>query len=122
MNKARHTATATQRAEQVLRDALDALRDAQDVAGAEMALSNSGELFPQDFVMRLVNGANPVLLYRQHRGLTQARLAERADVRPATISDLETGKTSVEQSSVATMHRIAAALGVDVEDLLPQPE
>ncbi len=49
------------------------------------------------------------------RGLRQSELAELADVRQATISDLENGKPG----RVGTVKRIADALGIMPGDLLP---
>jgi transcriptional regulator with XRE-family HTH domain len=53
---------------------------------------------------------------RDTAGLTQAQLAERADVRQATISELETGKTR--RVDLDVLDRLCGALGVDPGDLL----
>lgn len=49
------------------------------------------------------------------RGLTQAALAERAGVNRVTVAAIETGR---KQGSVATLHKLADALGVAVDDLV----
>lgn len=64
---------------------------------------------------------------RIERDLTQEVLAEMAGTSPTTISNLESGK--IKNPQYRTMRRIAAALGVDVEELIapkapsrPSPE
>ena len=48
-------------------------------------------------------------------GLTQQQLSEAADVRQATISDIERGEI---EPTVATLKKLAAALNVEVGDLI----
>jgi hypothetical protein len=38
------------------------------------------ELIPSEMVMRMVAGDSPVRVWREHRGLTMAALAERAGI------------------------------------------
>lgn len=52
---------------------------------------------------------------REATGLSLRALARTLDVSPATLSELETGKTRM---TVERLHRIAATLGRSVEDLL----
>jgi len=47
---------------------------------------------------------------REHRALTQAELAERAGVMPATISRLENGQ---QRAYPSTVRKLAKALGVE---------
>ena len=51
---------------------------------------------------------------RINAGLTQAELAEKAEMRVATISSLENGKS---QAREATLSRLAEVLGINVEEL-----
>ena len=53
---------------------------------------------------------------RRHRGLTQAELAEVADVASETISRLERGAA---MPSLTRLNDIATALGTELRDLLP---
>lgn len=79
------------------------------------ALANGAEeLVPQEFANRLINGENPLRVYRDLRGLTQAELAQRAQVNRVSIAEIETGR---KQGSVATLRKLAQALGVLIEDL-----
>lgn len=52
--------------------------------------------------------------YRLTAGLTQVELAEKADIRVATISSLENGKS---QPHSATLNKLASALNIDPENL-----
>lgn len=53
---------------------------------------------------------------RQRAGLTQEQLADKAGVRQATISELETGKTARMEFDV--LDRLCRALGVEPGQLL----
>lgn len=53
---------------------------------------------------------------RRYRKLTQAELAEIADVTPETISRLERGAA---MPSLTRLSEIASALGVELRDLFP---
>jgi transcriptional regulator with XRE-family HTH domain len=56
---------------------------------------------------------------RTERGLSQAKLAVRADMDPATLNRLEQGKGN---PNLRTLERVADALGVEVADLLGKGE
>lgn len=53
---------------------------------------------------------------RESAGLTQSQLAEKSDVRQATISELETGK--IRRVDLSVLDRLCGALGVEPGDLL----
>ena len=55
---------------------------------------------------------------REAAGLTQAELAEKADVRQATISDMETGKRR--SIDLILLDRICRVLGVEAGSLFEQ--
>ncbi|MGH8554338.1 MAG: helix-turn-helix domain-containing protein [Gammaproteobacteria bacterium] len=73
------------------------------------------ELLPADIVHRLVEGENPMLVWREYRGLTQGQLAGAAGVRQSYITMLERGER---QGSVTKLRAIARILKVGVDDLL----
>ncbi len=52
---------------------------------------------------------------REARGLSQTKLAARADLNPATVNQIERGKR---EASPATLHKLAEALGVSLYELL----
>jgi DNA-binding XRE family transcriptional regulator len=74
------------------------------------------ELLPAEMVKRiLVEGDNPVRVWREHRKMTAKALAEKARVAQSYISQIESGKRD---GTVETMRKIAAALGIGIDDLI----
>ena len=87
---------------------------AYDTASSMLA-NGDEELIPAEFVNRLLNGDNPLKVYREIRGHTQAQLAKISDVNRTTIGEIEIGR---KQGSVATLGRLANALNVTIDDLV----
>jgi DNA-binding XRE family transcriptional regulator len=98
-----------------LRAAAEDLADLQAYDRAIAALAaGEDEMIPAEYVNRLLNGDSPLRVYRDLRGMTQAALAERSGVNRVTVAEIETGR---KQGSVATLRKLAGALGVTVDDL-----
>jgi len=94
---------------------IDAADEAQDMA--DLRARRDEPSLPLDVAMAMVKGeVHPVEAWRKEHGMTQAQLAEKADVRTATISDIESGKS---RGRFDVMQRIASALGVGLDDLAP---
>ncbi len=98
--------------------------DAEDLRAAEQAAAElaagKDELIPGEVVERLLSGeVHPLRVWREYRGLSQEALAERAGVGASYISQIEAGRR---EGSVRVLRRIAATLGVSVDDLLPQDD
>ena len=95
------------------------LEDAQDVRAARdfEALEARGdvEFLPWDMAKRLRRGENPVALWREHRGMSQKALAAQAQMTGAQLSEIENGKKT---GSVATLQKLARALGVTIDELV----
>ena len=64
-------------------------------------------------IHRHILGQN-VRLYRKLAGLTQEKLAEKANLTPTYLSDVERGRENISVDAVA---RIAKAVGVELEDV-----
>jgi mRNA interferase RelE/StbE len=98
-----------------LRAAAEDLADLQAYDRARAALeAGEEELIPAEHAARLLDGENPLRVYRDLRGLTQAALAQSAGINRVTVAEIETGR---KQGSVATLRALAEALGVTVDDL-----
>ena len=96
--------------------AAEDLADLKAYDTASIMLANGDEeLIPAEFVNRLLNGDNPLKVYREIRGHTQAQLAKISDVNRTTIGEIEIGR---KQGSVATLGRLANALNVTIDDLV----
>ena len=76
--------------------------------------ANPQEGVPHAFVVRLIDGENPVSVYRDWRGLSQSELARKAGVNRTQIADIEAGRKT---GSVATLKKLAEALRVTIDDL-----
>ncbi len=92
---------------------IDAADEAQDLA--DLRARRDEPSLPLDVAMAMIKGEiHPVEAWRKELGLTQAQLAEKTGVRPATISDIESGKS---RGRMDVMQRIAEALGLGLDDL-----
>ena len=69
---------------------------------------------PHAVVSAVVDGAVPMLAWREHLRLTQAEVATRMGVTQAAYAQME----AVKRPRKATLAKIASALGLDIEQLL----
>ena len=74
------------------------------------------ELVPEAVAHRLIDGEPPLQVWREHRGLSQSGLARAADTSRIQIVDIEAGRRT---GSVHTLRRLADALGIGLDDLVP---
>jgi DNA-binding XRE family transcriptional regulator len=100
---------------------VDLAEDARDIRDAEEALAEiaagSVELLTQAEVQALLAAASPIAFWRKRRGVTQAALAKEAGISQAYLAQIEAAKRT---GGVQLYRRLAKALGVDIEDLLPE--
>jgi len=71
---------------------------------------------PAAVAHRIAEGANPVRVWREDRGLKAVALARAAGISPAYLSEIETGK---KDGTFRTMASIARVLNVSLDDLAP---
>lgn len=91
------------------------LEDLEDIAAARK--TEDDERWPHDVVVRLMSGVDsPLRVIREHRGLTQAALAEAAGLKQGYLSELESGRKA---GSPQALRALARVLRVDVDDLSP---
>ena len=94
--------------------------DRSTLDAAKRALENGeDEILPAEMVDRLLDGENPLKVWRGFRGFTQRQLAERAGITTAHVSQIEGGKR---EASVKVLRKLADALDVDLDDLVPRAE
>jgi ribosome-binding protein aMBF1 (putative translation factor) len=72
------------------------------------------EKIPVAMVKRLIEGENPVLLWREHRGISGKDLASKASISAAFVSRIERQQR---RASPHVMQQLANALGVEISDL-----
>ena len=92
---------------------LQDLHDCQDFE--ERLARGEEELIPGDVVERLVEGENPVRVWREHRGLTQEELGARTGLSGPYLSQIESGKR---EGTVKVFAALAKALDADIDDLV----
>jgi len=106
---------------------IEEIEDAEDLAVLLEAEAREGRVgeaavradyLPLALVARLVEGESPVRIWREHRGLTVTALSECSGVAADAIAAIETGATP---APAEACRALAAALGVDPEDLIAGP-
>ena len=94
------------------------LQDIRDYDAVKMAIEQgTEELIPAAVAFALLDGDNPVNVWREHRGLTQQQLAEMAGISTPYLSQIETGKRS---GTTEVLLAIAKALHVSLDDIVSQ--
>jgi ribosome-binding protein aMBF1 (putative translation factor) len=93
--------------------------DREDIAAAadaERRRDEGMEYLPAAMVNRILDGENALRVWREHRGMTIAELAEKSGYGYSMISKIEAG---ARQGTVALWNALAAALRVLPEDIMP---
>lgn len=97
---------------------IEAAEDAADRAAIrrfEAALAaGEEEWVPVEFVDRILGGESPVRVWREFRGLSSEQLAERADISPSRLADLESRANLEEDEAIRALAKV---LRVDPDDL-----
>ncbi|WP_395391589.1 helix-turn-helix domain-containing protein [Novosphingobium sp. BL-8A] len=97
----------------------EAAEDLADIRASERVKAaverGDDEYVPAELVNRILAGESPLRVWREHRGLTQLALSDRAGVGRAQIAQIEGGRQS---GSIQTLQKLANALRVPIDDLL----
>lgn len=97
-------------------EAVEEIDDVRAYDAARRRLSaGEDEIIPGEFADRILDGENPVRIWREYRGLSIKALAEKAEISAAYLSQIESG---VREGSVRTMKALAMALNLDLADLV----
>jgi len=73
------------------------------------------ELIPQEYADRLIEGENPVRVWRTYRGITQADLAKKVSISVPYLSQIEHEERT---ASTGVLKKIAKILAVTLDDLV----
>jgi DNA-binding XRE family transcriptional regulator len=87
---------------------------AYDRARAALAAGDD-ELVPAQVANAILDGENPVRVWRQHREMSQIQLAQAAGISQAYLAQIETGKR---EGTLRLYRSLAEALRVDLDDLV----
>lgn len=94
---------------------LQDIRD-YDLARAWVEQSEE-ELIPSEILYAIMDGENPIKVWREYRQLTQQQLAEAVGISTPYLSQLETSKRT---GSTEVLTSIAKALRVTLDEIVPQ--
>jgi DNA-binding XRE family transcriptional regulator len=96
------------------------IEDAEDADAYSEALTrDDAARYPHAVTTALLDGAHPVRAWREHRGITQEKLAAASRASKPSASQIEDGKCA---GSTATFRKLARALEVPIGALLPMTE
>lgn len=73
------------------------------------------ELIPSQVAYALLDGENPIRVWREYRKLTQQLLAEKVGISKPYLSQIESGKRN---GTSEILKRLAQVLNIDMEDLV----
>lgn len=90
------------------------LADVRDYDAAMERIAAGEELVPAEVVYALLDGGNPIRVWREHRGLSQDDLAARVGISAAYLSRLELRNYD---QTMEVLHTIAAVLTITLDDL-----
>ena len=99
---------------QLVEDA-EMLADIHDYDEAIRRIAAGEELIPAEVVYALLDGANSIRVWREHRGVSQAQLASMAGISASYLSQLESGKRD---GTMEVLSAVSAALDVTLDDLI----
>jgi DNA-binding XRE family transcriptional regulator len=97
------------------------LQDIRDYDEVKLAIANGEEeLIPSEVTYALLDGENPLRVWREYRGLTQQQVAEAAGISKPYLSQLESGQR---KGTAEVLAGVAKALNVSLDDLvIPEGE
>jgi len=92
------------------------LEDIRDFDRINAAIENGEEeLIPSEVVHAILDGENPIKVWREYRELTQQQLADAAGISKPYLSQIETGKRT---GTTDILSAIAKALNVSLDEII----
>jgi len=79
------------------------------------AVKQGEELVPSEVVYAILDGENPIRVWRKYRGYTQRELAEAAGISKPYLSQIETGKR---KGTTEVLSAVARALDLTLDDVV----
>jgi DNA-binding XRE family transcriptional regulator len=86
-----------------------------DIRAFDSAKRRQEESFPSEVADRLLDGENPIRVFREYRRLTQNALAKAAHIARPYLTELESGR---KKGSVSVLRAISLALKVELDDIV----
>ncbi len=94
-------------------EALEDIRDFDVINGA--IERGDEELIPAEVVYAILDGGNPIKVWREYRGMTQQQLADKAGISKPYLSQIETGKRTGKTEILSTL---AKALDISLDEVV----
>ena len=92
------------------------LEDIRDFDTISAAIERGEEeLIPSEVVYAILDGENPIKVWREYRGLTQQQLAGKVKISKPYLSQIETGKRT---GTTEILSAIAKALDVSLDEVV----
>jgi len=93
------------------------LQDIRDYDHIKTALANGEEeTIPGEIVFAILDGENPIKIWREYRHLTRAYLAKASGISIPYLSQIESNKR---KPSTAVLSALERVLHVTLDDLIP---
>lgn len=91
------------------------LQDVRAYDEAKKAIEEGEELIPSEVTYAILDGENPIRVWRKYRGLAQQQLAGAAGISVPYLSQIESGKRKGRTEVLAA---IAKELGLSLDDVV----
>jgi len=91
------------------------LQDIRDYDKAKQAIADGEELVPGEVTYAILDGENPIKVWREHRGFTQQQLADTAGISTPYLSQIESGKR---KGTTDVLAAIAKTLDLSLDDIV----
>ncbi len=98
-----------------LEEDAEMLQDIRDYDEAKRAIDAGEELVPSEVTYAILDGKNPIRVWREYRSLTQRQLAEAAGISIPYLSQIESGKR---KGTTEILNAIARALSLTLDDIV----
>jgi len=91
------------------------LDDVRDYDKAIATIEQVEELVPSQVAYAILDGENPIRVWREHRQYSQQQLADAAGISKPYLSQIETGKRT---GTTEVLSSIANALDLTIDDIV----
>ena len=102
---------------QRLLEEAEMLQDIREYDEAKLSIAKGEELIPSEVTYAILDGKNPIRVWREYRGMTQQEVAEKAGISKPYLSQLESGQR---KGTTEVLRAVAKALNVSLDDLVAE--
>ena len=99
---------------QCLVENAEMLQDIRDYDEAKKAIESGEELIPSEVTYAILDGENPIKVWREYCALSQQQLVDAASISKPCLSEIESGEYT---GDPGVLDAIAKALGLSLDDI-----